>query len=466
MPANDSILWISSPQPDDSERSILEALAGRAPQICLSISEAVRRVAEDRVDLLFANCPVPDGTASDLLLQIPSGQQRPPIFIRDPQTSIEDAVCLAKLGIDHLLGRDVDTGDVLHRIELCLSDLRGRRKVSPTKPEPVFPWQRALVGTSRAMEQVSNLIELVAERRCTVLITGETGTGKEVAARAIHEASRRAAGQFVAVNCSALPENLLESELFGHVKGAFTGAQQMRVGRFEQADNGTLFLDEIGDIPLDLQTKLLRVLQEREFERLGSSESIRVDVRIIAATNIDLRELVKRGEFRQDLYYRLNVVPIHMPPLRVRVNDIPSLVHHFLTKICKDEGIAEKTVSGEGMRSLMNRDWPGNVRQLENAVEMAVAMSGSRDLLEVRDFPVPEATSLNPAASVTTPLALPDQGLDFEQTVSQFEWNILRQALHRTRGNKKQAAEMLRLKRTTLSAKVRILEAAAGVPLI
>jgi DNA-binding NtrC family response regulator len=466
MPANDSILWISSPQPDDSERSILEALAGRTPQICLSISEAVRRVAEDRVDLLFANCPVPDGTASDLLLQIPTGQQRPPIFIRDPQTSIEDAVCLAKLGIDHLLGRDVDTGDVLHRIELCLSDLHGRRKVSPTKPEPVFPWQRALVGTSRAMEQVSNLIELVAERRCTVLITGETGTGKEVAARAIHEASRRAAGQFVAVNCSALPENLLESELFGHVKGAFTGAQQMRVGRFEQADNGTLFLDEIGDIPLDLQTKLLRVLQEREFERLGSSESIRVDVRIIAATNIDLRELVKRGEFRQDLYYRLNVVPIHMPPLRVRVNDIPSLVHHFLTKICKDEGISEKTVSGEGMRSLMNRDWPGNVRQLENAVEMAVAMSGSRDLLEVRDFPVPETTSLNPAAGAATPLALPDQGLDFEQTVSQFEWNILRQALHRTRGNKKQAAEMLRLKRTTLSAKVRILEAAAGVPLI
>jgi DNA-binding NtrC family response regulator len=466
MHANDSILWISSQQPDDSELSILDALAGWAPRICRSVSEAVQFVAEGRVDLLFANFPVPDGTASDLLLQIPQGQQRPPIFVRDPETSIGDAICLAKLGIDHLLGRDVDAGDVLHRIELCLSDLRGRQKMSSTKPEPVFPWQRALVGTSRAMEQVSHLIELVAERRCTVLITGETGTGKEVAARAIHEASRRSAGQFVAVNCSALPENLLESELFGHVKGAFTGAQQMRVGRFEQADHGTLFLDEIGDIPLDLQTKLLRVLQEREFERLGSSESIRVDVRIIAATNIDLRELVKRGEFRQDLYYRLNVVPIHMPPLRVRVNDIPSLVHHFLGKICRDEGIAEKTVSSEGMRSLMNRDWPGNVRQLENAVEMAVAMSGNRDALEVRDFPAPETTVMNPAAGVAAPLALPDQGLDFEQTVSQFEWNILRQALHRTRGNKKQAAEMLRLKRTTLSAKVRILEAAAGIPLI
>jgi DNA-binding NtrC family response regulator len=316
------------------------------------------------------------------------------------------------------------------------------------------------------MDQVSHLIELVAERRCTVLITGETGTGKEVAARAIHEASRRASGQFVPVNCSALPENLLESELFGHVKGAFTGAQQLRVGRFEQANHGTLFLDEIGDIPLDLQTKLLRVLQERQFERLGSSESIHVDVRIIAATNVDLKELVKRGQFRQDLYYRLNVVPVHMPALRQRVSDIPSLVQHFLGKICKDEGIEIKSVSPEGMRSLINRDWPGNVRQLENAVEMAVAMSGDRDVLEVHDFPAPDQIAVNPSAGVALPLALPDQGLDFEQTVSQFEWNILRQALHRTRGNKKQAAEMLRLKRTTLSAKVRILEAAAGVPLI
>ena len=466
MAANDSILWISSQQPDASERSILHALSGSGPHICGSIAEAAQRVADEPIDLLFANFPVPDGSASDLLTRIPGGRARTPIFIRDRETSIEDALCLAKLGIEHLLGRDVDAGDVLHRIELCLSDLRAHRKHANAMPNSHYPWQRALVGSSRAMEQVSHLIQLVAERRCTVLITGETGTGKEVAARAIHEASRRSAGQFVAVNCSALPENLLESELFGHVKGAFTGAQQLRVGRFEQANNGTLFLDEIGDIPLDLQTKLLRVLQEREFERLGSSESIHVDVRIIAATNVDLRELVKRGRFRQDLYYRLNVVPVHMPPLRQRVNDIPSLTQHFLTKICKDEGISVKRVSAEGMRSLMNRDWPGNVRQLENAVEMAVAMSGERDMLEVHDFPAPDQAMVNPSSGVSHPLALPDQGLDFEQTVSQFEWNILRQALHRTRGNKKQAAEMLRLKRTTLSAKVRILEAAAGVPLI
>jgi DNA-binding NtrC family response regulator len=466
MAAHDSILWISSQQPDASERSILDALTGHGPLICQSISEATERAAEEPVDLLFANFPVVDGTASDLLARMPRGRERAPIFIRDRETSIEDAMCLAKLGIEHLLGREVDSDDVLHRIELCLSDLRGRRKTAAARPHASFPWQKALVGSSRAMEQVSHLIELVAERRCTVLITGETGTGKEVAARAIHEASRRAGGQFVAVNCSALPENLLESELFGHVKGAFTGAQQLRVGRFEQANHGTLFLDEIGDIPLDLQTKLLRVLQEREFERLGSSESIHVDVRIIAATNVDLRELVKRGRFRQDLYYRLNVVPIHMPPLRSRVSDIPSLVHHFLGKICRDEGIELKSVSGEGMRSLAQRDWPGNVRQLENAVEMAVALSGNRETLEVHDFPAAEMAAVNPAADSALPLALPDQGLDFEQTVSQFEWNILRQALHRTRGNKKQAAEMLRLKRTTLSAKVRILEAAAGVPLI
>jgi DNA-binding NtrC family response regulator len=466
MAAHDSILWISSQQPDASERCILDALAIRGPQICRSISEAAEKAGEGPVDLVFANFPVPDGSAADLLARIPGGRGRAPIFIRDRETSIADALCLAKLGIEHLVGRDVDYEDVLHRIDLCLSDLRSRRKAISTRPPTAFPWQRALVGSSRAMEQVSNLIELVAERRCTVLITGETGTGKEVAARAIHEASKRSGGQFVAVNCSALPENLLESELFGHVKGAFTGAQQSRVGRFEQANHGTLFLDEIGDIPLDLQTKLLRVLQEREVERLGSSESIQLDVRIIAATNVDLRELVKRGQFRQDLYYRLNVVPIHMPPLRQRVNDIPSLTQHFLEKICKDEGIGVKSVSAEGMRSLMNRDWPGNVRQLENAVEMAVALSGSRDLLEVSDFPVPDQAAANPAACVTQSMALPDQGLDFEQTVSQFEWNILSQALHRTRGNKKQAAEMLRLKRTTLSAKVRTLEAAAGVPLI
>jgi len=193
---------------------------------------------------------------------------------------------------------------------------------------------------------------------------------------------------------------------------------------------------------------------------------VHVDVRIIAATNVDLRELVKRGQFRQDLYYRLNVVPVQMPPLRQRANDIPSLVQHFLTKICRDEGIPAKTISTEGMRSLMKRDWPGNVRQLENAVEMAVALSGERNQLELNDFPATDEAVANPASGCSAPLALPDQGLDFEQTVSQFEWNILRQALHRTRGNKKQAAEMLRLKRTTLSAKVRILEAAAGMPLI
>jgi hypothetical protein len=469
MATHDSILWISSQQPDASERSILDAIAGWTPRICRSISEAAQTAATEPVDLVFANFPIPDGSASDLLMRMPVGPKRAPIFIRDPETSIDDAMCLAKMGIDNLLGRHVDAGDVLHRIELCLSDARNRKRMPVANQKPTqYAWQQALVGTSRAMEQVSHLIELVAGRRCTVLISGETGTGKEVAARAIHEASKRSSGQFVAVNCGALPENLLESELFGHVKGAFTGAQQLRVGRFEQANHGTLFLDEIGDIPLELQTKLLRVLQEREFERLGSSETIQVDVRIIAATNVDLRELVKRGQFRQDLYYRLNVVPIHMPPLRTRANDIPSLVHHFLGKVCRDEGIVEKSVGGDVMRSLMNRDWPGNVRQLENAVEMAVAMSGHREYLEIGDFPAadPSVLSPEPGGGVSAPLALPDQGLDFEQTVSQFEWNILRQALHRTRGNKKQAAEMLRLKRTTLSAKVRILEAAAGMPLI
>jgi DNA-binding NtrC family response regulator len=283
-----------------------------------------------------------------------------------------------------------------------------------------------------------------------------------VVARAIHAASPRAANPFVAVNCSALPENLLEAELFGHVKGAFTGALQHRIGRFEQANQGTLFLDEVGDMPADVQTKLLRVLQEREFERLGSSETIEVDVRIIAATNVDLREMVRKGKFRQDLYYRLNVVPVQMPALRSRLGDIPALVQHFLERICRDEGLALKQVDAGALESLMERQWPGNVRQLENAVEMAVVLSGARKTLVASDFPYSLGLESIEGAALTPPLTVPDHGLDFDQTVLEFERNILTQALQRTRGNKKQAADMLGLKRTTLSAKVRVLEAAGA----
>jgi transcriptional regulator with GAF, ATPase, and Fis domain len=277
-----------------------------------------------------------------------------------------------------------------------------------------------------------------------------------MAARALHLASPRAHLPMVTVNCSALPEHLLEAELFGHVKGAFTGAIQSRIGRFEQADGSTLFLDEIGDMPLELQAKLLRVLQEREFQRLGSSETVRVDVRVAAASNNDLPEKVQRGQFREDLYYRINVVPIEMPPLRERLGDVPLLVLHFIEKICRLENIPAKQVGGETLERLSSYSWPGNVRQLENAVEMAVALSGQRPVLYPSDFPLPSPVRGKPSRCESAPsITVPDHGLDFDEVVGRFERSILDQAMRKSGGNKKRAADLLRLKRTTLSAKLR-----------
>ncbi len=318
-------------------------------------------------------------------------------------------------------------------------------------------WRPLLIGESHPIRQVCHIIRMVAARRATVLITGETGSGKEMAARALHLAGPRASGPFVAVNCSALPENLLEDELFGHVRGAFTGAWQNRAGRFEQAQGGTLLLDEIGELPPDLQVKLLRVLQEREYQRLGSSETRPTDARIVAATNSALETKMAEGKFREDLYYRLNVVPIQMPPLRARREDIPALARHFVEKVCRAEHVPPKSLAPDALERLCAYSWPGNVRQLENAVEMAVALSGDRPILTPPDFPLPEAP-LRPVAQLR--FALPEGGLDYEETLSGIGRSILEQALEKTGGNKKAAAEMLRLKRTTLSAKVRSLESA------
>ncbi|HEY4361893.1 MAG TPA: sigma-54 dependent transcriptional regulator [Bryobacteraceae bacterium] len=320
---------------------------------------------------------------------------------------------------------------------------------------PEDRWRKLLIGSSPAMERTIQVIRLVAQRRATVLITGETGTGKEVVARALHLASPRAALPMIAVNCNALPENLIEAELFGHVKGAFTGAVNQRVGRFEQAHRSTLFLDEIGDLPLDMQTKLLRFLQEREFQRIGSSETLRVDVRLIAATNVNLAEKIRQGKFREDLFYRLNVVPVSTPALRERASDIPVLARHFVEKICRLEEMLEPELAPETLEALQEYPWPGNVRQLENAVEKAVAMSGGRPVLQPEDFALP------PVVGASRPVAVPVGGLDFERTVGEIERQILEEALRKTNGNKSAAAEMLGLKRTTLAAKLKTFEGIA-----
>lgn len=315
-----------------------------------------------------------------------------------------------------------------------------------------------LIGCSQGINNVIADIELVINRACNVLIEGETGTGKEVVARSIHTLGGRSKGPWVAVNCGAIPESLLEAELFGHVRGAFTGAIQSRAGKFELANRGTIFLDEIAEMPFGLQAKLLRVLQEREVERLGGNERIRLDVRVIAATNAGLVDRVRRGLFREDLFYRLNVFQITIPPLRERCDDIPLLAQHFLDKVCRLEGCEPKRLDAEAMSKLAGHSWPGNVRELENVIESGAIISGSRTVIGSGDLRLPMRPTLLPQSNSTSqPLHLPEDGLDFQSAVEEFEQRLLTHALTRVRGNKTAAAELLGLKRTTLAAKMRVL---------
>lgn len=319
----------------------------------------------------------------------------------------------------------------------------------------------ALVGSSRPLRDAVEVLRLVAPRHCTILITGRTGTGKELAARAVHGASARRERALVSVNCGAIPKDLVESEFFGHMKGAFTGAATSRAGRFEQAHGGTLFLDELGELPSDMQTKLLRALQEGEIQRVGSSETVRVDVRVVAATNRDLGRMVEKGQFREDLYYRLNVVPIRLPDLAERADDITVIAKHLLQRICKQERLANKQITDEALAQLREHDWPGNVRQLHNSIEKAVAMSGDRLVLTASDFPLPRAPRT--VDGVVSPIIqLPSHGIDYDAVVGAFERDLLGQAIALAGGNKKRAAELLQLKRTTFLARWKTLQEAVA----
>jgi DNA-binding NtrC family response regulator len=420
--------------------------------------QAIESLAFAQYSVILLSLPLPGWPAPTLLEEVGRLAPGVPVLVYDPSASMESAVSPAHLGVHQLLP-SLDRANQLisQAIEGCcvtsLKNLADRVERAD--------WERMLVGTSHEMRQLQHIIRLVAGRRATVLITGETGTGKELAARALHLAGTRRSGPMVAVNCSALPETLLESELFGHVRGAYTGAFQNRIGRFEQAQGGTLFLDEIGELPLDLQTKLLRVLQEREIQRLGSGETIKVDIRVVAATNCDLPRRIEQGKFREDLFYRLNVVPLEMPPLRRRSGDVAMLAAHFVDHFCRAESLPLKTLLRETLDRLGEYPWPGNVRQLENAVEMAVVLSDDRRTLAPSDFPLPASPPERLADHLAPVVCVPDCGLDFDRTVAIIERSILEQALRKTGGNKKAAADMLRLKRTTLSAKMRILDTAA-----
>ncbi|MGB9454697.1 MAG: sigma-54 dependent transcriptional regulator [Bryobacteraceae bacterium] len=452
------VLWICG------DRNQPAGIYGRAATWIVEQVDAasgVECLAVQDYGAIVLDFPIPGWKPAALVEQVRRLAPSTPVLARDPAATLNDAVRLARLGIHQFLG---PPGEECLQIEQALEPRRIRSLAqlasAAAGPED---WERLLVGDSREMRQVGSLIRLVGARRATVLIGGETGTGKELAARALHLAGPRRLGPWVAVNCSALPENLLEAELFGHVRGAFTGAVQSRMGRFEQAQGGTLFLDEIGELPLELQAKLLRVLQEREFQRLGSSETIRSDARVIAATNSDLVRRIEQGKFREDLFYRLNVVPLRMPTLRQRPGDVPALALHFVEKICRQEEIPPKAIAPEATERLCAQSWPGNVRQLENAIEMAVALSGDRDMLVPGDFPLPlpDRAPISARSNDVPLVPVPDGGLDYARTVALIERSILEQALHKTGGNKKAAADMLRLKRTTLSAKVRSLEPAA-----
>jgi len=315
-----------------------------------------------------------------------------------------------------------------------------------------------IIGRTPIMLQLFELLKTVANTTSTVLITGETGTGKELAAHAIHDASPRRQHRFMAINCSAIPETLLEAELFGHVRGAFTGAVDNRQGRIEQAHRGTLFLDEVGTMSAALQAKLLRVIQAREFERVGDSQTIKVDVRVIAATNSDLKRMVEAGTFREDLYYRLNVIPVRLPPLRERRPDIPLLAQHFLDRFV-DEAVPSRgrvTIAQSAQQALMRYSWPGNVRQLENVIERVFALTPGRSQIALGDLP--EEVSQDAVSLASTDLAIPDEGVEMERLVAEFEHSLIRKALDRTSGNKRQAADLLHLKRTTLIEKLKRLE--------
>jgi two-component system, NtrC family, response regulator PilR len=435
----------------DDEQSLREVLsimlkrAGYAVTIAMDGEDAVELLQKEIFDLVITDLRMPKVDGMEVLKAVKSASPETVVLIITAFASADSAVEAMKQGAYDYLTKPFQVDEVQLIIRNALEKRRLTTENMLLKREMASQSSFAqLVGQSEAIQRVFEVVRKVADSKSNVLICGESGTGKELVARAIHYNSVRSALPFVAVNCSAVPETLLESELFGHMKGSFTGAIANKAGLFEIANGGTIFLDEIGDTTPTIQVKLLRVIQEREFRRVGGSQDIKVDVRVVAATNKDLEKAVADGSFREDLYYRLDVIPIRLPPLRMRTGDIPLLVNHFLERFAKESGKPKPVFSSDAMHVLLEHEWRGNVRELENLIERVVAFSvdGPVTDADVRGW-LHRPTAPPPVQGV--PLDLTDEGLDLEGLINGIEKDLLLKALERSKWVKKKAARMLRL---------------------
>ncbi len=458
---------------DSAIRTVLNQALGRAGYDVRTTGTAAglwRWVAAGDGNMVITDVVLPDESGFDLIPRIKRIRPDMPVVVMSAQNTILTAITASERGAFDYLPKPFDLKELTAIVQRALASPQKKREPLPAETsEDRLP----LIGRSAAMQEIYRVIARLTQTDLTVMIMGESGTGKELVARALHDYGKRRYGTFVAVNMAAIPKELVESELFGHERGAFTGATNRGIGRFEQAEGGTLFLDEIGDMPLDAQTRLLRVLQQGEYTSVGGRTAIRTDVRIIAATNRDLRQLIQQGLFREDLYYRLNVVPLRLPPLRERGEDIPDLVRHFLRK-AEDEGLPAKRLDSEALDVLRRYRWPGNVRELENLIRrLAVLHSGdavpaSTITVELKEPERPigldegdEAATLS--AAVERHLtkyflehgdALPPPGL-YDRILQDIERPLLSICLGATRGNQIRAAHLLGLNRNTLRKKIR-----------
>ena len=434
----------------DDERSLRDVLsimlrrAGYDVTVASDGGEAIARIEKELFDLVITDLKMPKASGLDVLKAVKETSPDSVVLIITAFASAESAVEAMKLGAYDYLPKPFQVDEVqliirnaLEKRRLSTENMLLKREVAAKTPSA------GLIGNSEAMQKIFDVIKKVADTKSNVLICGESGTGKELVARAIHANSTRARMPFVPVNCSALPETLLESELFGYMKGAFTGAATNKAGLFEAASGGSIFLDEIGETTPATQVKLLRVLQEREFRRVGGTQDVKVDVRVIAATNKNLEKAVKDGSFREDLYYRLDVIPITLPPLRQRTSDIPLLAQHFLEKFSRAGGRPVPALSAGALKLLAAHEWKGNVRELENLIERAVAVGGSATITE--DDVAGWLHRPSAAVKSAYPTELPSEGLDLERLIESIERDLLLKALERTKWVRKRAAKLLQL---------------------